>query len=403
MPKIGMILESPFPPNDPRITKEATTLIEAGNEVHLLVPRGLQQAYKDEIDGIHIHRADIGKGIMAKISNEIHRITFMHPIWRRAIYSFLQNTDPDILHVHDLTFAATAIKANQKHLPVVLDLHENYPAAIHAWSKLSFIRKNFTLNYNRLVRHEKAMCDSYDHIITVIDEMKTRLQTVHGISETKISVIPNTEFSNYGKESPELPPKFREMTQERLVLSYVGAWGPHRGLETAVYAMESIIKDIPNALLLLVGGKVEQQKQIQKLIDSLHLNQSIVIAGWQDAKLLPSFMKLSHVGLIPHLSNEHTDNTIPHKLFQYMTLSKPVLVSDCPPLKRVVESTQCGGVFCSGNATDLSRHMTALLGDAERLVALGQNGRSAVETGGWSWETTAQKLPLIHNHLLNQE
>src|SRR5690606_97873 len=60
---------------------------------------------------------------------------------------------------------------------------------------------------------------------------------------------------------------------------------------------------------------------------------------------VPSYMKVSDINLVPHNSNSHTDNTIPHKLFQIMILKCNLLVSSCKPLKRIVSETKSGYIF----------------------------------------------------------
>ncbi len=68
-----------------------------------------------------------------------------------------------------------------------------------------------------------------------------------------------------------------------------------------------------------------------------------------------------------------------------MALKKPVIVSDAPPLKRIVEETQCGLVFKSGDYNDFSKKVLSLTDGALRET-LGENGYEAVN-GRYNWET----------------
>ena len=52
----------------------------------------------------------------------------------------------------------------------------------------------------------------------------------------------------------------------------------------------------------------------------------------------------------PHEDFEHTQTTVPHKLFQYMMGRKTVLVSDCAPLKRIIGDNEAGYVFKAGGS-----------------------------------------------------
>ncbi len=53
--KIGMILESEFPP-DPRVENEAVSLIENGNEVYLLCLSFSKNNREEKIKGICVNR-----------------------------------------------------------------------------------------------------------------------------------------------------------------------------------------------------------------------------------------------------------------------------------------------------------------------------------------------------------
>ena len=46
---------------------------------------------------------------------------------------------------------------------------------------------------------------------------------------------------------------FEDSFRDKFIISYVGGFGPHRGLQTAIEAMPQVIKAIPNARLVLIG------------------------------------------------------------------------------------------------------------------------------------------------------
>ena len=56
----------------------------------------------------------------------------------------------------------------------------------------------------------------------------------------------------------------------------------------------------------------------------------------------------------------HINATLANKLFEYMALALPVIVSDVPPMLRVLAETGCGLSFRSGDAADLARTIERL-------------------------------------------
>jgi glycosyltransferase involved in cell wall biosynthesis len=118
---------------------------------------------------------------------------------------------------------------------------------------------------------------------------------------------------------------------------------------------------------------------------------------WQPFELVPSLIRLSDVCIIPHRKNPHTDTTLPHKLFQYMAMGKPVVVSDCASLRRVVEEAGCGRVFRSGDTDSLAEAIVSLRDDGERR-RVGEAGKKAV-MDGLNWAESSKKLVELYQSL----
>ena len=110
-------------------------------------------------------------------------------------------------------------------------------------------------------------------------------------------------------------------------------------------------------------------------------------------------MKFADVNTIPHKSNGHTDNTIPHKLFQTMMVGKPVLVSSSDPLKRVVTSTQAGLIFKAGSAEDMALKIKQLYQDKILQTTMGENGLKATLAGSLNWEFDQQALISLYKKI----
>jgi len=104
------------------------------------------------------------------------------------------------------------------------------------------------------------------------------------------------------------------------------------------------------------------------------------------------------VCIIPHVSNEHTETTIPHKLFQYMYMRKPVVVSDCRPLQRIVTETNSGAIFKSGDEFDLARVILQLFENDLLRKQMGENGNRAV-IGKYNWENSSRSFIGLYSNL----
>ena len=67
-----------------------------------------------------------------------------------------------------------------------------------------------------------------------------------------------------------------------------------------------------------------------------------------------------------------------------MAMQKPVIVTDCKPLKRIVEECRCGFVIPSDDSEKLADIVIAIFDNEKNAIELGRNGREAVVL---SWYT----------------
>ena len=105
---------------------------------------------------------------------------------------------------------------------------------------------------------------------------------------------------------------------------------------------------------------------------------------WIPSDAVSRAIDASDLALVPHAPNDQTNATLPHKLFQYMARSKPVLVSSCPPLAKHVRAADSGFVFKAGDERDCARAIQAAFDNTADLARLGENGRRYVtETMNW--------------------
>ncbi|MBD3161063.1 MAG: glycosyltransferase, partial [Candidatus Eisenbacteria bacterium] len=357
-PRIGMLLDRPFPP-DPRVANEARSLVRAGYRVALACWR-LDDATPEEEtwEGIDVWRTRIGSAFYRKASAISLEMPFYRWAVRRALARLDRSGPLAALHTHDLPMVSEGARfCRRRGIPLIADLHENWPAALRTYQYAQTRLGRILISPDRWAAHERAILPRADRIVVVIEEAKERLVAL-GLEPDRIAVVRNTvavdEFSRFGVDRALLA-RFHG----RFVISYLGGFDRHRGLESAVDAMPQILERIPDALLLLVG-RGATETALRERAARLGLGDRVRFEGWQPFARFPSYLAASQVSLIPHLRNEHTDTTIPHKLFQTMLLERAVVVSDCRPLRRIVEETGCGTVYRSGDAGELARAVVAL-------------------------------------------
>ena len=395
--KIGMILDRVFPP-DVRVEKEARSLIKAGHEVYLLCMKTPNLSDVDVFNGVNLIRRNFypESSLIRKIIILLERITFTNHQLVSQIQRFVDENSIEVLHIHDLSMVKSAlIVGKKKRIPVIADLHENYPVAIQFYLSDASFRSRFLNGVERWKKYENYCLNRVNHIIVVVDEAKERIISNYNIPKDKVTIVSNTEDIDYF-ESFNLRHDLINSYKSYFTITYIGGFGPHRGLDVPIKAMPILKEKIPNIRLLMVGDGINKQ-ELEKLAASLGVSQSVEFTGWQPFNLMPSYIALSDICLVPHHSNPHTDSTIPHKLFQYMLMEKPVVVSTCKPLARIVNETKSGLVFESGNVNDFAR-VCFELRDEEKRKQLGENGKQAV-LKKYNWDETGKELIRVYDKI----
>ncbi len=384
-----------FPP-EIRLEKESRALIKEGHKITVLTQKMLasELEYEQYEKNFNIFRAQIRKpGLLSWI---ISKFTFFNKEYVSALRHFIEEYKPDVLHVHDFNQVPTALKiAKQYDIPVVADLHENMPAALLAFrSKYAPIKKILhSILYNYYVwRYQQArFLPQCAGILVVVPEAADVLISL-GVPREKIIAICNTEDETTFKIKPEQSDQsIINKYKNYWTISYVGGLSAERGLDTVIKALPFARDNIPNLKLLVVGSQGKQSEEIYSWASRVSVDDIVDVVGWQPFSMVNSYVMASKICLVPHNEFEHTHTTVPHKLFQYMICAKPVLVSSCRPLRRIVEDAQSGVVFRANNAKDLADKLVYMYENPAALKEMGFNGKAAA-LDKYAWRNEAKKL-----------
>lgn len=393
--RIAFILDNVFPP-DARVQNEAIALIRAQYEVHLfcLDYTGIQKD-REEYLGIKIHRYRV-PSFYHNISGWAYSFPLYHRLMQPLLARFLSDVNPDFIHIHDIQIAQAVFNINKNKLPVVLDLHENRPEIMKYYDHVQKIPGKWFINPERWKKSEARFIQFSDKIIVVTPEAKKYYVKNLNFNPEKITVLPNTVSENFYKNAPSYD-SIAHKFKNNFVILYVGRTGLRRGLAEVINSLPRIKKEIPNIKLVIVGNS-KSDPYLMQLAKILNLADNISFEGYQNAELLPSYIRASHIGISPLHRNIHHDTTYANKLFQYLSLAKPVIVSDCTSQKRIVEENNCGLVFKSQDSKDFARQVLALYHDPELRDTFGSNGKRFVRED-FNWSTISRPLVELYDQL----
>jgi len=393
MKTILMVLNQRFLP-DIRVEKEIKVL--RANDYRVIVAASEEGFNSRDYEIIRI-------GNLRKLINRIFIACFFYsPFYFKKLTKELKKNninfeDLDYIHVHDLIWAHAGYNISKRvNAKFILDLHENMPAALQSNYSPQFRSNilikfifNLVLGSKRWKKYELDSVKKADKVIVVVEEALERFPEEF---KDKFTVISNTE------EPGNWTPRPKKKVNDEFMVLYIGGAYYHRGVDTLIESYRYLVEEYPYIRLKIIGLKNNSYATyLNNLVIKNNLQNYVKLGYWIPFNEIEENIVNSDLCVVPHNNIEHTQTTIPHKLFQYMAMSKPILVSDVRPLKRVVEETKSGFIFKAGDAEDCAKKIKEAI-ESNNLKEYGENGRKATE-GNYNWNHDAKRLLSIYKEL----
>lgn len=391
-----MILDTSFPP-DPRVENEAISLIKNGHKVHLFcVDYTYKKKKKENINGIQVYRVQLPK-LLYSFSALAYTVPIYHIFLSVSIFLFIRRCQVERLHIHDIQIARSVFWVNKIfRAPITLDLHENRPEIMKYYFHVKRRLGKVLIKPRVWKKFEFRYIKKADNVITVTKEAANYYIENTSESSKKFCVVPNTVRKSFYLDYhiyDDIISKYKDS----FTLLYLGDTGLRRGLNTVLESLKFLIPLIPNIKVVIVG-KSKEDGVLKDYVIKNNYQRYVSFTGWQDFNLFQSYILASRIGICPIHKNLHHNTTYANKIFQYMALGKPIVVSDCTSQKNLVEKYRCGLVFSDRNSKDFADKIMTIYKDKDYYKELSKNASSSVENN-LNWETTSESLTNIYNSI----
>ena len=361
--KIGMILDSTYP-DDARVTNECAELLKNKHEIHLFCLCFKKPFVKNEvINQINVHRYHCSK-LTYKLSALANDIGLYGIILKNKIKDFVENSDVEVLHVHDIQIAKAAISVSKRFgIKYNIDLHENRPEIMKYYKHVnSFLGKIF-ISPLRWKKAEESFVEKANKIVVVTENAKEELLSRVKIDQEKIVVYPNTVRDDFYKNK-KIDKVLEKQYSKNFVITYVGNTSERRGLLTVIESLKILRKTIPNIKLLIIG-KSSFDDVLKNEIKKHDIEELVDFIGWVKENEIPNYLSISKLGLSPLHRNIHHDTTYANKIFQYISFGCPVVSSDVIAQSELVKKYNIGVVFEDRNVMDLTKKIIQLYNEKD--------------------------------------
>jgi glycosyltransferase involved in cell wall biosynthesis len=177
------------------------------------------------------------------------------------------------------------------------------------------------------------------------------------------------------------------MPRDSQVMLYTGHLYTWKGAVALAQAAEYLPKD---AWVYFVGGTEGDVSRFKNYVRKNHLER-VVLIGQVPYEQVPMYLAAADVLVLPNSAkfriSEHY--TSPLKLFEYMAAHRPIVASDLPSLREILDESTAV-FFVPDDPISLGRRINQLLSDPGLSERLATNAASRVDA--YTWDKRAEKI-----------
>jgi glycosyltransferase involved in cell wall biosynthesis len=209
-------------------------------------------------------------------------------------------------------------------------------------------------------------------------------------------VLLNTPARDEVVQSPAPPLRsFLPIRPEHRILFYCGRLSAHRGLENLIRSLHTL----QDCHVVLMGyGADAFVAKLDALARDEGLGDRYSRFGPVPPEEVSSYSAGADLGVAP-IENVCLNYyyCTPNKLFQYLHAGLPVIASDFPEMRALIERHGVGVTFDPSDPDALARAARAVLDDPVALEGMRTRARAAAEH--YCWERESEKLLAIYRTL----
>jgi len=419
---------------DSRVQKEALTLASIGYSVHVIAvwKQGLPRV--ETMNSITVHRlgnpafyikligqknfyrfkkiiygsltpaAEDGEHLEFKLHQKkrhggfkfffstLKKIIWLH-FFYRGIRSFFYKKAIShhnaIFHSHDLNTLYIGYKMAKKyHAKLVYDSHELY-----VYRNRPYFPPEWFLKLEE--KFERRYIRKSDAVITVSQSIGDHLEQTYDID--KPYLIMNAPYRNASNvKNQHVLREALEIDEKKKILLYAGKITFGRGLDKVI---ESLL-DLENIFFVMMGdGDEEFKRYINWIVEKVGVKDRVAFFGPVPSEEVTAYAASADIGIAP-IENVCLSYyyCAPNKVFEYIQGGLPVVASDFPDLKRIVEENGIGVTCDISKPEEIARTLNQVLWDYSLYLKQVHKIKNR-----YCWEMEALKLEKVYTNLYGEK
>ncbi len=345
-----------------QIAQMAEAFARLGHEVELLVPdrpesRGQEvAAFYGLLDCFRVRRvSDLGAVHRRPLGQLPQRLSYVG-----AALTRLAARQPDLLLSRDEVLAALA----RPRALALYELHKLPSRRLRVWA---------------------ACARGASGVVSTNSWKRELLVQRYGLDPARILVAPNGTDVERIQAAAALPLRERlGIASDTKLVLYAGHLHAWKGVEHLVAAAPLLPESVH---IVVLGGRDEDLARFR----AAHAGPRVHLPGPVPPAEVAGWLKAADLLVLPNIGTdpESRFQTSPLKLFEYMAAGRPILASDLPSVREVLDE-RCAWLVVPGSPAAIARAAQEALADP--VEAARRAAAASVRVQGRSWSARAQAI-----------
>jgi glycosyltransferase involved in cell wall biosynthesis len=330
-----------------------------GHEVTLIVADAQGPAFSD---GVQILDVGVRHGRLRRLLEST-----------RQVFERAMATNADIYVLHDPELIPFGIRLKKMGKKVVFDSHEDVPSQVRGKPYMGKAAAWFTAHGYKIF--ERYACEHFDGIVGATPYIRNRFSTFHR-QTIDINNFPILDEFDHA----------RNWVDKAFQVCYVGNITAMRGIREIVAACTHL----RSPAKLTLAGSFETPGLAAEIAHHPGWDRTMAL-GHLDRLGVREVMARSMAGLVILHPQKNYLDALPVKMFEYMAAGIPVIASDFPVWREIVEGNACGLCVDPLHPASIAAAIDYLVTQPEQAQQMGRNGRKSV-VEKYNWHCEAKKM-----------
>jgi len=171
---------------------------------------------------------------------------------------------------------------------------------------------------------------------------------------------------------------------EKQIAVYTGHLYSWKGTDTLAEA----VRALPSMLMIFVGGTDPDIERFKTLFGSI---ENIMLVGHKEHAEVPYWQSVADVLILPNTAKEDISKfyTSPMKMFEYMASRRPIVATDIPSIREVLNDNNAI-IVVPDNAESLAEGITKAFSDSKLRETI--TARAYADVESHTWEKRAKRI-----------